>query len=71
MVADCTWSGTNPISTEDNSWANGASPTPTQDWWERKKPDEPGDWNWDMARLAIDRHSRGINLTCMTGRPGR
>jgi prepilin-type N-terminal cleavage/methylation domain-containing protein len=67
MVADCTWFGTNPISTEDNSWANGASPTPTREWWERKNPDEPGDWNWDMARLTIDRHSRGINLTCMDG----
>lgn len=67
MVADCTWFGTNPISPDDNSWANGGTPTPTRDWWEQKNRDEPGDWNWDMARLTIDRHSRGINLTFMDG----
>lgn len=67
MVADCTWFGTNPISPDDNSWANGGDPTPTRNWWEQKNPDEPGDWNWDMARLTIDRHARGINMTLMDG----
>ncbi len=71
MVSDCTWFGTNPISPQDNSWANGGDPTPTEDWWERKNPDEPGDWNWDMARLTINRHSRGINVTFMDGSAGK
>ena len=65
MVSDCTWFGTNPISPRDSSWLNGGDPTPTEDWWERKNPDEPGDWNWDMARLTINRHSRSINMTFM------
>ncbi len=67
MVADCTWFGTNPVSPHDSTSANGGDPTPTRDWWEQKNPDEPGDWDWDMARLTIDRHNRGINMALMDG----
>ncbi len=67
MVSDCTWFGTNPISPYDNTSPNGGKPTPTRDWWEQKNPNEPGDWDWDMARLTIDRHGRGINLALMDG----
>ncbi|MGE5293877.1 MAG: type II secretion system protein [Solirubrobacterales bacterium] len=67
MVSDCTWFGTNPVSLYDRTSSNGGRPTPTRDWWEQKNPDEPGDWDWDMARLTIDRHSRGINMTLMDG----
>ena len=67
MVSDCVWFGTNPINPNDNSWANSGDPAPTEDWWERKDPITPGDWNWDMARLTINRHSRGINIAFMDG----
>ncbi len=67
MVSDCTWFGTNPISPDDGSLANSGEPAPTADWWERKDPVAAGDWSWDMARLTINRHSRGINVTFMDG----
>ena len=67
MVSDCTWFGTNPISIRDDSWPNGGDPAPSEDWWEQKNPVYPGDWNWDMARLTINRHNRGINVTLMDG----
>lgn len=67
MVGDCTWFGTNPISPDDPSRANGGDPAPTADWWERKDPLVPNDWNWDMARLTLNRHNRGINMTFMDG----
>jgi len=67
MVGDCTWFGTNPISLNDNSWLNGGAPAPSEDWWERQDPINFGQWSWDMARLTINRHSRGINITFMDG----
>ncbi len=67
MVSDCTWFGTNPISPDDSALANSGEPAPTADWWERKDPIVPGDWSWDMARLTINRHSRGINAAFMDG----
>jgi len=67
MVADCTWFGTNPISVKDQSWANGGVPTPTREWWEDQDPVSFGGWNYDMARVCIDRHSRGVNLVFMDG----
>ena len=67
MVSDCTWFGTNPISRDDRSWANSGDPAPSEDWWEQKDPITPGDWNWDMARVTINRHNRGINMTLMDG----
>ncbi|HUV62772.1 MAG TPA: type II secretion system protein [Sedimentisphaerales bacterium] len=67
MVSDCVWFGTNPISPGDSSRANSGDPAPAEDWWERKDPINPGDWNWDMARVTINRHSRGINMTFMDG----
>jgi len=67
MVADCTWFGANPFSLYDGSWANGGEPPPTRDWWESKDPINFGEWNWDMARYVIDRHSRAINASLMDG----
>lgn len=63
MVADCTWFGTNP----DEYNTVGGNPAPTKDFWESLPPDEPGNWNRDMARLTIDRHNKGINMTFMDG----
>jgi prepilin-type N-terminal cleavage/methylation domain-containing protein len=67
MVSDCTWFGTNPISLNDQSYANSGDPAPSEDWWEQKDPITPGDWNWDMARVTINRHNRAINATLMDG----
>jgi len=68
MVGDCTWFGSNPFSLNDRSFsANAGQPTPTRDWWETKDPINFGDWDWDMGRYTIDRHSGGINLAIMDG----
>ena len=67
MVSDCTWFGTNPISIKDQSWANGGEPTPSRDWWENQDPINFGGWGYDMARVCIDRHGRGVNLVFMDG----
>ncbi len=68
MVGDCTWFGANPYSYKDTSFsANAGKPAPTREWWESKDPIGFGDWDWDMARYTLDRHSRGIHLTFMDG----
>jgi len=67
MVSDCTWFGTNPISIKDQSWPNGGEPTPSRDWWESQDPISFGGWGYDMARVCIDRHGRGVNLVFMDG----
>ena len=68
MVGDCTWFGANPYSFKDASYsANAGKPAPDRDWWESKDPIQAGDWDWDMARYTLDRHSRGINLAFMDG----
>ena len=75
MVGDCTWFGTNPITLKDikhsstATWgkADGHKPTPEEFWWEQLDPTTPGNWSYDMARVCINRHSRGINLTFMDG----
>ena len=67
MVSDCTWFGTNPISLNDSSWPNGGDPAPSENWWQRQDPINFNQWGWDMARLTINRHSRGINMTFMDG----
>jgi hypothetical protein len=54
----------------DSSYsANAGKPTPIRDWWEGKHPTSFGEWDWDMARYVIDRHSRGINVA-LVGRGG-
>lgn len=67
MVSDCTWFGTNPINPNDSARPNSGDPPPTEDFWEKLDPVVPGHWNWDMARVCINRHSRGINMTFMDG----
>ncbi len=68
MVGDCTWFGANPYSYKDTSFsANAGKPAPERDWWETKDPIGFGEWDWDMARYTLDRHSRGINLAFMDG----
>jgi len=67
MVSDCTWFGTNPISIKDASWPNGGEPTPSRDWWENQDPINFGGWGYDMARVCIDRHGRGVNFVFMDG----
>ena len=67
MVSDCTWFGTNPISIKDQSWANGGEPTPSREWWEDQDPISFGGWGYDMARVCIDRHGRGVNVAFMDG----
>jgi len=67
MVADCTWFGTNPVTLNDGQSPNGGKPTPTRDWWETKDPSAFGDWDWDMARVCLDRHGRGVNMVLMDG----
>lgn len=67
MVGDCTWFGTNPISPKDPARANSGDPPPTEGFWEKLDPVNPGHWNWDMARVCVNRHSRGINMTFMDG----
>lgn len=67
MVSDCTWFGTNPISIKDQSWANGGDPTPSRKWWEDQDPIGFGGWGYDMARVCIDRHNRGVNVAFMDG----
>ncbi len=63
MVSDCTWFGTNP----DAYNTPGGNPAETRDYWESLPPDEPGNWNRDMARLTIDRHDKAIQMTFMDG----
>lgn len=67
MASDCTWFGTNPISIKDQSWPNGGEPTPSRDWWENQDPINFGGWGYDMARVCIDRHGRGVNFVFMDG----
>ena len=67
MAMDCTWFGANPISVDDNSQPNGGDPTPTRDWWEKQDPINFSGWNYDMARVCIDRHGRGVNIVFMDG----
>ena len=67
MVADCTWFGTNPVTLNDGQSANGGKPTPTRDWWETQDPINVGNWDWDMARVCLDRHGRGVNMVLMDG----
>jgi len=66
-VADCTWFGTNPLSIKDQSTANGGSPTPSEEWWEEQDPISFGGWGYDMARVCIDRHGRGVNMVFIDG----
>jgi len=72
MISDCTWYCANPISKNDKTengspWANGDSPPPTEDWWEMQDPINFGQWSYDMARVCLDRHSKGVNMTFMDG----
>lgn len=72
MISDCTWYCANPISSKDKTekgspWANGDSPTPTEDWWEKQDPTNFNEWSYDMARVCLNRHSRGVNMTFMDG----
>lgn len=67
MVSDCTWFGTNPLSIKDKSTPNGGEPTPSRDWWQDQDPINFGGWGYDMARVCIDRHGRGVNLVFMDG----
>ncbi len=45
----------NKFWTEHNVWATDQDPVSF------------GGWNYDMARVCIDRHSRGVNLVFMDG----
>jgi prepilin-type N-terminal cleavage/methylation domain-containing protein/prepilin-type processing-associated H-X9-DG protein len=67
MVSDCTWFGTNPLSIKDQSSPNGGEPTPSRDWWQEQDPVHFSGWGYDMARVCIDRHGRGVNLVFMDG----
>ncbi|MBC8492425.1 MAG: type II secretion system protein [Chloroflexi bacterium] len=72
MISDCTWYCANPISRNDktengNPWANGDSPPPTEDWWETQEPINFGQWSYDTARVCLNRHSKGVNMTFMDG----
>ena len=64
LVADCVWFGTNP---ESFTAARGGMPAPTSDFWENLNPVHPGEWDMDMARLTVDRHKKGINISFMDG----
>lgn len=72
MISDCTWYCANPISRNDKTengdpWANGDSPAPTEDWWETQDPINFGQWSYDIARVCLNRHSKGVNMTFMDG----
>jgi prepilin-type N-terminal cleavage/methylation domain-containing protein/prepilin-type processing-associated H-X9-DG protein len=64
LVADCVWFGTNP---ESFTGVRGGTPAPSSDFWESLDPVYPGNWDMDMARLTIDRHKKGINISFMDG----
>ncbi len=66
MVMDCVWFGTNP----DNPSVDGSENVGavTRDYWENRRDGRDSiDWSNDIARLLINRHSKGIHVCFMDG----
>jgi prepilin-type N-terminal cleavage/methylation domain-containing protein len=61
VFGDCAWYGGNPFDLQ--SGGNGGKPPPSKDW----NKTNPEQWDWDMARFVMDRHSRNINLSFIDG----
>jgi prepilin-type N-terminal cleavage/methylation domain-containing protein/prepilin-type processing-associated H-X9-DG protein len=61
VFADCAWYGGNPFDLA--SGGNGGKPPPTRDW----NKTNPMQWEWDMARFAMDRHNRAIIVAFVDG----
>jgi prepilin-type N-terminal cleavage/methylation domain-containing protein/prepilin-type processing-associated H-X9-DG protein len=65
MIMDCTWYGANPDNPTVDPTEQPAAVT-TSSYWSQQTYTTV-DWNNDIARLLIDRHSNGINICFMDG----
>ena len=61
VIGDCAWYGGNPDDVKSGS--PGGKVPPTKEW----NRTNPKQWEYDMARFAMDRHGRAINLSFADG----
>ena len=66
MITDQVWFGTNPMGPDDPKYNGTGEVPPTEDFYAQMNPLSP-QWGWDMARVCINRHDKGVNMTFIDG----